>query len=75
MGGAFERLTGKSVERQQARKRAQNDMEREYTFKPRINKTSHVLDEKFKSDMFNGDQLHRWDQLYLMVLNILAHTF
>jgi len=36
------------------------------TFKPQINKNSQKLDENFKANMFNGDQLHRWDQLFLL---------
>jgi len=42
-------------------------MDTNLTFKPKINKLSAQLDEKFKAHVFNGDDLHRWDQLYLMV--------
>ena len=39
---------------------------KEGTFKPEVNKNSETLDQNYKANMFNGDQLHRWDQLYLM---------
>ena len=68
MGDPFQRLASISAERQrQLKKKAQQEMDRDLTFKPKINKTSEVLDENFKNNIFNGDQLYRWDQLYLMV--------
>jgi len=41
-------------------------IDNEHTFQPKINKLSKALDERFKANLFNGDELHRWDQLYLM---------
>jgi hypothetical protein len=49
------------------KKKIIKEVESEYTFKPKINKISEHLDEHFKQSVFGGDQLHRWDQLYLMV--------
>ena len=68
MGDPFERLASLSLEKQkQLRKKTQQEMDRDLTFKPKINQSSVALDENFKNNMFNGDQLYRWDQLYLMV--------
>lgn len=69
LGDPFERLASINGERQkQLKKKAQQEMDRDLTFKPKINKSSEVLDEHFKNHLFNGDQLYRWDQLYLMVI-------
>lgn len=49
------------------RKKIMKEMEKELTFKPKVNKTSEQLNKQFKANLFNGDELHRWDQLHLMV--------
>jgi hypothetical protein len=41
--------------------------ETELLFRPKINRVSQILDDHFKQQLFGDDQLHRWDQLYLMV--------
>ena len=42
---------------------------KQYPFRPQINRISEALDEHFRNAIFNGDELYRWDQLYLMVVN------
>jgi hypothetical protein len=42
--------------------------ETELLFRPKINKVSEILDENFRQQLFGDDRLHRWDQLYLMVI-------
>ena len=50
-------------------------MDGNLTFKPQINKHSEKLDQNYQAKEFNGDQLHRWDQLYLMVHLIILIKF
>ena len=52
------------------KKKVIQEYDENLTFKPLINKRSEKLDQNYQAKEFNGDQLHRWDQLYLMVNSI-----
>jgi hypothetical protein len=67
-GDSFQRLVDTSINKAtRNKKKLLKEMDTDLTFKPKINKLSTQLDEQFKANVFNGDDLHRWDQLYLMV--------
>lgn len=57
------------------KKKLLKEMDTNLTFKPKINKLSEQLDSQFKAHVFNGDDLHRWDQLYLMVHKSFINIF
>lgn len=68
MGASFSRLVSSKADKtKDAQKRSESEMKKLHPFKPQINRVSQALDEHFRNTVFNGDQLYRWDQLYLMV--------
>jgi len=64
---SFQRLVDTSINKaNENKKKLLKEADSNLTFKPKINKISNQLDGQFKANVFNGDELHRWDQLYLM---------
>lgn len=61
MGNPLERLVSGHLPSKYKNKEAE-----QYPFRPQINRISEALDEHFRKVIFNGDELYRWDQLYLM---------
>jgi len=64
---SFQRLVDTSITKsKENKKKLIKQIDNEHSFQPKINKLSKALDERFRANVFNGDELHRWDQLYLM---------